>query len=388
MRQFFSAAGLSLRLLRWRLAALALLAALFGLLAAVAAAAMDEMLQNGQALTGLTLAVCGQPEDRQQAMALLGQMEDVSAYCTLVELPEDEARTALANGRISAAVLLPEGFLSGILTGSNPAPTLLVSDARPLEGYLARSLGQAAVSMLMDAQAGIYAVLDAYDAAGVADPPRDQVLLQINLEYLRAALNRSSLFQTEYTTATGSMATADHYGLSALAYLAILAAGLFQPLFDRQRHKSFRLRLASAGGRLPVTAELCVCAVLNALLLLLPMALLCGAGALAALPGICAAACFLAGLAALLAQAGAAGGGLLAFLVGTVSLFWGGGLLPPALLPAAVRSTMHWSPLRRIVLALGPAMGYETALPSVCWLGAAAALLWAIFGLLCRKERT
>lgn len=386
MRQVFCAAGLGFRLLRRRLAFLLVLSLAAALLFGLCANALAETLADGGTVTSLTLAVCGEADDRALAAELLGRMDTVTAYCRLVPMELEEARSALAAGELSAAVVLPDGFLTGILTGENPPPTLLIAEARPVEGLLARFLGEAAVSMLSDAQAGIYAVIDAYDAVHPAAPERGQMILDINFRYLQAATSRSQLFRKEPVALTEGMALGDHYALCVLCCLGMLAVSLFQPLFDPARDLSFRRYLRSAGARLPRWPGFWLCALFTAALLALPLVLLTGSDALAALTGVLSAGVFLAGLASVLGRTGSAGCAALSFLLATFCLFWGGGLLPPVLLPAVFRDTMAFDPLRQMVLTLGPALGYDPAPAMAAALLLEGAALGAVSWLLDRWE--
>ena len=136
----------------------------------------------------------------------------------------------------------------------NAAPTLLLDARRPLEGYLARWAGSCAISMLMDAQAGVTAVLDARAERKQAGAPleksKKKITQEINLRYIQQALGRSDLMRTETLSPTGALEPGDHYALSALSYLILLAGAVFFPLFDERARRGFLRRLQSAGGSL------------------------------------------------------------------------------------------------------------------------------------------
>ncbi|MBS7225796.1 MAG: hypothetical protein KH050_10760 [Clostridiaceae bacterium] len=228
-------------------------------------------------------------------------MQNVRAYCTFDAMDEAAAQAQLTAGKVSAVLFIPDGFLSSIYSGENAAPTLLLDARRPLEGYLARWAGSCAISMLMDAQAGVTAVLDARAERKQAGAPleksKKKITQEINLRYIQQALGRSDLMRTETLSPTGALEPGDHYALSALSYLILLAGAVFFPLFDERARRGFLRRLQSAGGSLlPLRlSALTLCAGLSALLLGVPLAAL--AAGYFPFSGVLAGAVFASGLA-------------------------------------------------------------------------------------------
>lgn len=147
---------------------------------------------------------------------------------------------------MTAVLALPEDFIQGVMRGDNPDLRLIVSGDRPLEPLLLLWVGQSASDILSAFQGGVYAVLELYEE----DPPpgltRDQVVLDINLRYIRLALGRGGLFHTEEVSATRALPIPLHYGLALLAYLALSAAPLSAPIYSGS-WLSFQRRLRCVG---------------------------------------------------------------------------------------------------------------------------------------------
>ncbi len=377
IRVWFAAFALSFQLIRRRLALLAA-AALLAVLAvhAAAAALQDSFSQNSHSFQGLRIGLSG--AGAQAAADLAGQMEDIRSYCTFEAMEEPAARQALKDGTLSAAVIIPKGFLSSVYSGDNLSPTVLIDDSRPLEGYLARWAGECVVRVLMDAQTGIGAMLDAHTAQKKAglhpEKSKKKITAEVNLLYIRHALSRADLLHHEEVCPTGALAPGDHYALSAAAYFCLLFGAALFPLFDEQAHYGFLQRLQSAGISLyPVRlASLTFC-----MLILLAVFAACAPG-MDNLSGIFAGAFFAAGLTGLCAALcrHANGCALALFVLATVSLITGGGLLPPALLPAPLRALLPASPVRLLALALCPAWGYEAPDYAVPALAGSGLILW------------
>ncbi len=237
-------------------------------------------------------------------------------------------------------------------------------------------MGQSASDILSAFQGGVYAVLELYEE----DPPpgltRDQVVLDINLRYIRLALGRGGLFHTEEVSATRALPIPLHYGLALLAYLALSAAPLSAPIYSGS-WLSFQRRLrcvgrGTAGGYFGGV----LAGGLALFLLLAPGLAGLGRGGILPLVGAALAMalyCSLfCGLCCLLTE-GAASCGTASFALALAFLalipylaFWGAAALAPA---------VRWSPVALYLRAGGGSWGDGLALAA----GAAAvlALAWA-----------
>jgi ABC-2 type transport system permease protein len=149
---------------RTLLAGIALLCLILPLCLAPAA---EAALSKGVSFSGITLAIVG-PEGSsvaEEAEKLLSTMRDVGQYCEVRAMSRQEALDSLEQGQITAIMVLPEGFVSGVMYGTNPDIELIVPDDRPFEALLTLWLGQSASDMLSAVQSGIYAVIDQYNAS-------------------------------------------------------------------------------------------------------------------------------------------------------------------------------------------------------------------------------
>ena len=187
---------------RWLLAGLVLLCLLLPLGAGRAA---EVLLSRGVNFAGVTLAITAPEGDGvpQLLEQFMGEMEDIAQYCNIVALEEGAALEALSRGEVTAVLVLPERFIQGVMWGENPDLRLIVAGDRPLESLLLLWVGQSACDILSAFQSGVYAVLDLYAQSPPPGLSRDQVVVDINLRYIRLALDRGELFQNQTVSATG-----------------------------------------------------------------------------------------------------------------------------------------------------------------------------------------
>ena len=370
----------------WLLAGLALLCLLLPI---GAGAAAQQLLSQGVGLEGVTLAVAAPEGDGtpRQLERYMNGMEDIAQYCHIVAMGEEQALAALERGEVTAALLLPEDFIQGVMYGENPDLRLVVAGDRPLESLLLLWVGQGASDILSAFQSGVYAVLELYEENPPMGLSWDQTMIDINLRYITMALDRSNSFQIQMVSATQALPIPLHYALSLLAYFALSAAPLFMPVYSGGWLR-FQRRLRGAGRGCAVGYAAGWAAGMPALLLLLapallaagqgqrPLALLGTAVIMAAFCSLfCALCCLIAG--------SAAGCGALAFLASLASLGLAGGIVPPVLLPRTIQRLGWLSPVTWLRQLAAWPMGYEV--PASTWACLAlsaigmAVLAWVLY---------
>ena len=315
--------------------------------------AAQEALSGGVDFGGISLAVTAPEGDPvpEQMEALLGRMRDISQYCSVFAMDYDAALESLEAGAVSAVLVLPENFVTGVMDGTNPDIGLILDPDRPLEGLLTLWVGQSASDMLAAVQAGVYGVLDLYRQYPAAEMSYQDVMVQINLRYINWTLGRQDMFRVRQVSAVREMTIGQHYSLSLLCFLVLAMAAFFLPVYEsRWVASQGRLRAAGRGWLSGFLASLAVCtlvitAVLAAALTLitentfwelLPAALVCGV--------FCAG--FVSLCCLLTDRAGSCG--ILSFGIALVMLGLSGGILPPAVMPASLRPWLEWSPISRM----------------------------------------
>ena len=373
----------------WLLAALFLL---FLLLPGAAGKVGTAMLSQGVDFSGITLAVTGpQGDDTGAALEkILGSMQDVRRYATLRQMSWEEAAAALDAGEVTAVLVLPERFVGGVLDGTNPDVTLVVSGDRPLEALLTAWVGESAAQLLTGAQRGIYAVLELYPGEQASELSWEQVKNGVNLAYVSHVLNRQELFRMRSLQAAGSMELGMHYALSLVIFLAMALPPLFCPML-RQELLPFRRRLRSLGHGAGIQYAGCFAACWSVVFLLTAVPLRYLTGHVPADAAVLA--LFAAGwgcLLCLLTRSASGCGG--AAVAGAVALvFLSGGILPSPLLPQLVRTLGAVSPvgmLRQLLYApLSQWSRQGWALPGAAlWTLGTVLLGWLLLGRQLREE--
>lgn len=176
----------------------------------------------------LTIALA-MPEDSKSEkwmMSIVEQMGSVKENCNFVEVKENEALKMVKDGQAYAAIVLPENFLNGIISGEN-IPTEIYLSSSPLEKQLIQLFTQSGAASLAAAQSGIYTLSD---FAREQNKPEliPKIEEDLNRRYIQFALNREDYFKYIQLNATGELSVMQYYigsGIVLFLLFSLLAFG-------------------------------------------------------------------------------------------------------------------------------------------------------------------
>ena len=162
---------------------------------------------------------------------LASSMESVQSICALEPMSWDEAKTALDNKEIQAAILFPGSFYSDVMDGTNtPAKIVFPADS-PFETGVFRELLLDGVSLIATAEAAIYSAEDAYTVYGGELSRRDMELMLTRI-FTVTALERNHIFENRQESSLGEAEDLyGHYLAAALTVLSLLAPVFLSFLF-------------------------------------------------------------------------------------------------------------------------------------------------------------
>ena len=352
---------------------LAGLAFLCLLLPIAAGSAAESLLSQGVSFSGITLAITAPEGDDmpEQLEQVLSGMRDVRQYCQVTAMEQTEAERALARGEVTAVLMLPEGFVQGILNGTNPDVELMVNADRPLEALLTFWVGQSASDLLAAVQSGIYAVLELY---GENPPPglsHGDAVAQINLRYISWMMNRQSVYQIQQIPVAEHLPVGLHYSLSLFSWFALVLAPMFAPVYEAKWIRSQRrYRAVGRSSFLFYSGTVMACWLMEAVLMLLFLLTAAKGSVISAVTAalVCGLFCAAYGGICCLLTPDTGSCGVVSFVTGLAFLVLSGGVLPPVLMPSFLQRLIKFSPvtwLRNLLAMPGgqePEPGMMTAL--------------------------
>lgn len=174
--------------------------------------------------TRLTVAAVGTDADAMLDVGFtaLETMDSSRFSLELVQMDEQQARSALADGTVSAYVVFPEGFLEQALHGDiNPIRFVSTTGNRDIFALLKDELTSALADILLSSEYGAFGLGKALRELGHPELVSEQ-MNAISLSYAALLLNRENLYTVEELGAADSMDMMSYMAGGVLTILLFL----------------------------------------------------------------------------------------------------------------------------------------------------------------------
>lgn len=131
------------------------------------------------------------------ALGMVSNMESLSSMVTIKQTTsEDEAKAMLDSGEVKAAVIIPEGMIHTIMSGTNDLPARIIYPGEPsIETVIFRQIVDSLSQMVASSQTGVYALYEIYNDFDATEKQQDKANTQLNDLYINSVLERDALFQ-------------------------------------------------------------------------------------------------------------------------------------------------------------------------------------------------
>ncbi|MDE6568693.1 MAG: ABC transporter permease [Lachnospiraceae bacterium] len=148
-------------------------------------------------------------------------MKDLERSCHFEFVSETEGMKRLQAGDYTALFLIPPDYIRSLIAGEEAILRIRFCQGQAtIADFLVKELGNAASQIMLDTQAGIYAMQDIYRENHWENMSKDE--LSLNIRYLQKVLNRREIYAYEEIPVTGTTADRTHY--FAVAILCFLTA--------------------------------------------------------------------------------------------------------------------------------------------------------------------
>lgn len=138
------------------------------------------------------------------------------------EMTEEEARQALEQGRLSAYVVLPEGFMEKALHGEILPIQFVTSSGGGLSTMVKEEITLAIETLLIGAQKGIWGLWDVLIDNGQGDLGYD-ASNQLTIEYMDVIIHRDAMYHVQELGISDGLSLGEYMlcGISVLFFLII-----------------------------------------------------------------------------------------------------------------------------------------------------------------------
>lgn len=114
------------------------------------------------------------------ALGMVSNMESLSSMVTIKQTTsEDEAKAMLDSGEVKAAVIIPEGMIHTIMSGTNDLPARIIYPGEPsIETVIFRQIVDSLSQMVASSQTGVYALYEIYNDFDATEKQQDKANTQ------------------------------------------------------------------------------------------------------------------------------------------------------------------------------------------------------------------
>lgn len=189
-------------------------------------------------------------------------MKDLKNSCQFEFVSEQEGNQNLQSGKYTALFLIPHNYIRSLIDGEEAVLRIRFRQGQAtIADYLVKEMGNAASQIMLDTQAGIYAMQDYYRENDLPDLEKDE--LSLNVRYLQKVLSRKNIYTVEEIPANGTVANKTHYlAVGIICLLTALGFTCTAVLHRESPTLTQKLDLAGLGGWKQLLAReiaLCLC---------------------------------------------------------------------------------------------------------------------------------
>ena len=179
--------------------------------------------ENREEKSRIQIGITADPEEPylDWMIQTIESMKDLKHSCHFEFVSEAEGMKRLQSGRYTALFLIPPDYIRSLIDGEEAILRIRFCQGQTtIADFLVKELGNAASQIMLDTQAGIYAMQDLYRENHWQNMSKDE--LSLNIRYLQKVLSRREIYRYEEIPATGTTTDRTHY--FTVAILCFLTA--------------------------------------------------------------------------------------------------------------------------------------------------------------------
>ena len=201
------------------------------------------------------IGVVGETDNRFFEMGISAvQTFDTSRFSIEVVLVDEEtAKKELREGKLSAFVVIPDGFTQAIEYGRIlPISYYTTQSSLDVTAIMKDEITAVISDFLKESQKGVFAVADLLDENGY-ESISNREMNELNIEYIDFILDRSKMYKTDSTGVSSGLSMVEYLIIGLTVTFACIFIIPFACLFVKE-DRSF-IKLFHASGR-SITAQI------------------------------------------------------------------------------------------------------------------------------------
>lgn len=195
----------------------------------------------------IQIGICADPDEPylDWMIQTIENMEDLKYSCQFEFVSEKKGVKRLQDGKYTALFLIPPDYIHSLIEGKEAILRIRFRQGQAsIADYLVKELGNAASGIMLDTEAGIYALQDYYRENHWNGMSKDE--LSLNIRYLQKVLQRKEIYSYEEIPAIGTITDRTHY--TAVIILCFMSAlGITCTALLRREPDALIVRLQQTG---------------------------------------------------------------------------------------------------------------------------------------------
>jgi len=189
-------------------------------------------------------------ENTTQTRMLINQVEEISIFSEVLRMDEEEALQSLADKEVGGVIIIPEDFTNSVSMGENKPVTVISNGAMPLQAYIVKNTVQSAANLVTAAQGAINTIWHYDTEAGLSYDEKDARFNEAVMDYILAALARTSIFESEEAAEDYSVTPAEYFTAALIVVFMMFAGMPGMKMLVTERTGGITSRLAAAPVRM------------------------------------------------------------------------------------------------------------------------------------------
>ncbi|MDQ2088119.1 ABC transporter permease [Herbivorax sp. ANBcel31] len=199
-------------------------------------------------------------DDTIESRILINQLSDIDLIAEINRVSEEDAVTLIDENKIAAAVIVPEGFISSVVSGENKSITILGNAKREQQAIIIRTLVTGASNIVSSGQAVLYSYSKFVNETGIARDELNQEFNALSEDIVMSSLDRSNVVSEIRTYPQDNLTATEHYTASLLALFLLFSAVPVSKLLlvERTSGIASRRETTNLGGSRVLASKLIV----------------------------------------------------------------------------------------------------------------------------------
>ncbi len=195
-----------------------------------------------------------------ESRILISQLEEIELIGKIHRVSEEESLSLIDENKIAAAIIIPEGFVSSVVSGDNKSISILGNVKKEQQAMIIKTLITGAANIVSSGQAVLYSYYKFVTETGVARDELNREFDTLTQDIIMKSLDRNSVVSEIKTYPGDNLTATEYYTASLLALFLLFSAVPVSRFLLTERIWGIRSRLATtnAGGVRILTSKLIV----------------------------------------------------------------------------------------------------------------------------------